>query len=837
MEGDEQGASVYNGQQLALKVSANSGYGFFGTTLGKGVASCKPISASVTAQGRWMIDTARRCCMHLYSRRNGYRSDARVVYGDSVTEDTPLLCRDPATGQIVLLTMDELVASAAGWRRGQAQGDAKEYAQPAVRDLEVWSDRGFTKIKHVMRHRTQKKIYRVLTRTGSVDVTEDHSLLDASGAEVSPKDVSVGSRLLHSQLPTDLIPSGRNDPSAPLSEKEAWTWGLFYADGCCNAHGTKPKSYAWRISKRGTGQLDKAREYLNELYRDSALSFKVVDAASTPGAYNLVPVGGGRALVERYRPLFYHPSGNVKRVPACILNASREIRQAFFDGYRAGDGGKGGHGHVRCDSKGKIGAAGLCFLMESLGYPVSINDRRGEPTVFRVTGTRAGDARRSRQRKEPCGVKKLYEVTAHYAGQYVYDLETENHHFAAGVGRLVVHNTDSIMVRTGPYSIYEIMYELRDGRGPAKQPNEALGPRASREITGHNFRAPQLLDFEKIYLPYLLMGKKRYAADKFVIDGKLLGLFDRMRASAEGMRGARSSDPKLVRDVLKGVIDRLTKKVKSGTYDGSKDADRTGIAADNAARDRVIAALLEVVHALVRTRQRVDRTVAQRLAELAAAAATQSETPEEAAARAQIGSLFEDTRNGAKKGAELAKALGALRDQIAEQAKQKRIGKAQADQFGALLDKVAQPVELVKILEDTAEQAKHAASDSGELSGTARERTEAVARAVADVRRYACAPVRADGLPAGESMRLDAILCRLQRAVKAALVHLDDDLKKFGSKTLLDMKLWSMRQSVTHLFLEDTDDNLDARVVACLIEATLGKVCTNFFVHACVYFA
>jgi hypothetical protein len=25
----------------------------------------------------------------------------------------------------------------------------------------------------------------------------------------------------------------------------------------------------------------------------------------------------------------------------------------------------------------------------------------------------------------------------------VYDLETENHHFSAGVGKLIVHNTDS----------------------------------------------------------------------------------------------------------------------------------------------------------------------------------------------------------------------------------------------------------------------------------------------------------------------------------------------------------------------------------------------------------
>ena len=28
--------------------------------------------------------------------------------------------------------------------------------------------------------------------------------------------------------------------------------------------------------------------------------------------------------------------------------------------------------------------------------------------------------------------------------EYVYDLTTENHHFAAGIGNMIVHNTDSV---------------------------------------------------------------------------------------------------------------------------------------------------------------------------------------------------------------------------------------------------------------------------------------------------------------------------------------------------------------------------------------------------------
>jgi hypothetical protein len=43
---------------------------------------------------------------------------------------------------------------------------------------------------------------RILTTTGCVDVTDDHSLLREDGTEISPKDVSVGTELLHCSLET-----------------------------------------------------------------------------------------------------------------------------------------------------------------------------------------------------------------------------------------------------------------------------------------------------------------------------------------------------------------------------------------------------------------------------------------------------------------------------------------------------------------------------------------------------------------------------------------------------------------------------------------------------------
>ena len=44
---------------------------------------------------------------------------------------------------------------------------------------------------------------------------------------------------------------------------------------------------------------------------------------------------------------------------------------------------------------------------------------------------------------EPSNVIREMETLHGYRG-FVYDLTTENHHFAAGVGSLIVHNTASV---------------------------------------------------------------------------------------------------------------------------------------------------------------------------------------------------------------------------------------------------------------------------------------------------------------------------------------------------------------------------------------------------------
>ena len=74
--------------------------------------------------------------------------------------------------------------------------------------ISTWTAHGWTILKCVIRHKLakHKKMIRVITGAGCVDVTDDHSLLLKDGTEISPADCSIGQELLHKPLPICINP-------------------------------------------------------------------------------------------------------------------------------------------------------------------------------------------------------------------------------------------------------------------------------------------------------------------------------------------------------------------------------------------------------------------------------------------------------------------------------------------------------------------------------------------------------------------------------------------------------------------------------------------------------
>jgi DNA polymerase elongation subunit (family B) len=507
--------------QLAFKVCANSIYGQCGSSFSK--IRCKAISACVTAQGKNYLKLSEEHVREKYG--------AETIYGDSVPSDEPILIQT-SNGQVDYKTIDEL--SDGNWYDNY-HGN-KYWSKPFEANLKVWTEKGWTKIVRVIKHTTQKKIYRVLTHTGCVDVTEDHSLLDPKAKKVTPKDIKVGTELLHANLPKVEMNTG-------ISKEEAYVYGLFYADGSCGTYNCPSgiKS-SWAINK---GNLD----YLNEAKRclevcEPNLQFVIMDTMESSHVYKLSPRGKNvRQLVTKYRNLFYD-SQKYKIVPKCILNATKEIKESFMKGYYDGDGDKVGPSKRMCN-KGKIGSAGLYYMVSQLGYNVSINTRTDhKDKIYRITFSN------NKFRRNADSIKKL-TLLRESTNEYVYDLETESHHFAAGVGRLIVHNTDSIFVKFNVDGVVDPSLPDEENQYRKREECRRLGVQAADEITKKIGIKPMKLGFEKVCHPLMLLRKKRYMYQKFEFDMR------KAQFMAMGVLLKRRDNCAIVQTIYRDIVDIL----------------------------------------------------------------------------------------------------------------------------------------------------------------------------------------------------------------------------------------------------------------------------------------
>ena len=140
---------------------------------------------------------------------------------------------------------------------------------------------------------------------------------------------------------------------------------------------------------------------------------------------------------------------------------------------------------MRIDQKHQISIATFGVLASSLGYRVSFNSRVDMQDIFSLILTNAA------QKRHPNAVKKKYEIP--YAG-YVYDVTTKNHHFQAGPGKIIVHNTDSCML-------------WHDS--PDKDDNIKLARSICDDVTA-SIPSPMALKFETYCDKVILLTKKRY---------------------------------------------------------------------------------------------------------------------------------------------------------------------------------------------------------------------------------------------------------------------------------------------------------------------------------------
>jgi DNA polymerase elongation subunit (family B) len=494
---------VLDQRQLALKISSNSCYGALGVR--RGYLPFMPGAMCTTYMGRMSIEKAAKSIQEDHG--------GVLVYGDSVSGDTPVLVRYP-NETINIHTIDDLGKNWVDYEEFKGVDSNRTEKEQAFVEGEVWTNGKWSKIVKVIRHKTHKKMYRILTHTGCVDVTEDHSLLDEGGNKVKPTEVKIGDRLLHS-FPTDFqdfdiqaiegMGASTEVHISTLTYEEAYIWGAFMSYGFCD------KDANWQII-HNLPFLDKVKTYISSV--EPECDFIIQKHGSQ---HALIPLKNVECISRKYHQILYKEKEKI--VPYQVLNASRDVSMGFYLG-------SSDSGLTSCT--GKIGAQGIYFLYQKLKMPnITVhlfNNLYAICTWFNPISTSSTK------------IKKIIPLPD--SEDYVYDIETEEGIFQAGVGELVLKNTDS------NYISFPHLTTAPECWDYATQVASAVSKL---------FPKPMSLAFEeKIYWRFFIITKKRYMSLACERDGVL-----DTKISKKGVLLQRRDNCSFVRKVYGDVVMKI----------------------------------------------------------------------------------------------------------------------------------------------------------------------------------------------------------------------------------------------------------------------------------------
>lgn len=416
---DEFQQAVLDGLQLAYKITANSLYGQVGAKTSP--IFLKELAASTTATGRNLVLKLKDFAEENY--------DCKVVYGDSVMPYTPILLKQ--NEEVFVKEIQFVESGGAGgdheWKPHDhflKSGHNKQKLDiHSGDDLYTWTHEGWQKIVRVIRHKTQKRIYRITTGCSIVDVTEDHSLLTANMDLLKPGSLTIGQILCH----------------LPYDSKDA----IFKTDF---------------------------------------------------------------------------------------------LKHAFeFDVFQK---------KIACEGQYEAQVAFIYFSF--LGLECDTIDQIGETYTLHFSSRQKNDAMSSSGAINQ--VRKI-ELLKHCYEDFVYDIETEVGTFQAGIGNMIVKNTDSIFIK---------FLSLPDENG-----NELTGKDRLQASIDKSIKVSEGFDdvlerrqqnvhkaeYEKTFFPFIILSKKRYVGNLYEHD------VNKFNQKSMGIVLKRRDNANILKKIYGGMID------------------------------------------------------------------------------------------------------------------------------------------------------------------------------------------------------------------------------------------------------------------------------------------
>lgn len=347
------------------------------------------------------------------------------MFTHSVSKWTPVILRDTRDGLIDIKYISEVrkATKKGGYLSGKIIDKDTQIWDMSRSNLEIWNNNQWTKIKHLSCHPIRKhKLLEIACRGGIVDVTDNHSIVNEKGLEVKAGELKLNNKVKLTPLPKVNLTS--------IPEKLAWLYGFFVAEGCVSGG-------RMRIDNQDLKKLKKAQAILLKYL---AVGSRM--AAPEKGVYRLVARKPFDVAKRFYQDCY--ASDKNKKIPQIILNADKKTKLAFLHGYNEGDGdtkNKVKSKFYRFKTKSPILAAGLCYLVEStVGVKYRIHsEHRGNNRYFEIRCLSQVKTKNGKWLLK--GDNNITKITKLKYSDEVWDFETENHWFHAGIGGNIVHNT------------------------------------------------------------------------------------------------------------------------------------------------------------------------------------------------------------------------------------------------------------------------------------------------------------------------------------------------------------------------------------------------------------
>ncbi|KAJ5078849.1 myotubularin-related protein [Anaeramoeba ignava] len=374
----------------------------------------------------------------------------------SVTGETPLICRNSQNKEIFISRIDELYDHECKWILDE-KIHQKETNKP-LNNLQVWTENGFSNVNQIIRHFTSEEIVMVSTKTACVNVTTGHSLLNPSGKCVKVENVEVGDQLLHNDPPKlsnlhqfDYIQVFQQNQPIFFSKKIAWFFGLFVASGILD---WQNKNIS--ISHQNENVLIQAKLVLQCLIKTNSqkttqnesnlISLNFIIEKQNDGNFSLSLENQNQEFIQFFKYHFFDKDYN-KKIPNFILNTNndnqKEFLKGFFDSistqnFKAQLYQLNSRNSVNIFSESQILLSGIFILLRNTReneMEIGYDEARKKYWISIIE--------KGKKSIEKENILKSKKIIGKCKG-YVYDVSTDNQHFQAGIGRIIVHNTSQV---------------------------------------------------------------------------------------------------------------------------------------------------------------------------------------------------------------------------------------------------------------------------------------------------------------------------------------------------------------------------------------------------------